>query len=48
MEPLNEKVKEYIRLYTEANYPIRDIAKQCKTFSLHRIQRNGRRRIYII
>ncbi len=31
MEPLNEKVKEYIRLYTETNYPIRDIAKQCKT-----------------
>ncbi len=31
MEEINEKVKEYIRLYTEANYPIRDIAKQCKT-----------------
>jgi predicted DNA-binding protein YlxM (UPF0122 family) len=31
MEDINEKVKEYIRLYTEANYPIRDIAKQCKT-----------------
>ena len=24
-------VAEYIRLYTEANYPIRDIAKQCQT-----------------
>jgi len=24
-------VSEYIRLYTEANYPIRNIAKQCKT-----------------
>ena len=31
MEEINEKVKEYIRLYTEGNYPIRDIAKQCKT-----------------
>jgi predicted DNA-binding protein YlxM (UPF0122 family) len=31
MEEINEKVKEYIRLYTEVNYPIRDIAKQCKT-----------------
>ncbi len=57
MEPLNEKVKEYIKLYTEANYPIRDIAKQCKT-SVSTVynamvaagfkefrQRNGRRRI---
>ena len=31
MEVINEKVKEYIRLYIEANYPIRDIAKQCQT-----------------
>jgi hypothetical protein len=30
MEEINDKVKEYIRLYTEANYPIRDIAKQCQ------------------
>ncbi len=28
---ISPQVSEYIRLYTEANYPIRDIAKQCKT-----------------
>ncbi|MEA5487156.1 helix-turn-helix domain-containing protein, partial [Pseudanabaena sp. CCNP1317] len=28
---ISPQVAEYIRLYTEANYPIRDIAKQCKT-----------------
>jgi len=26
MEEISEEVKEYIRLYTEANYPIRDLA----------------------
>jgi hypothetical protein len=31
MEEINEKIKEYIQLCTEANYPIRDIAKQYKT-----------------
>ena len=31
MEEINKKVKIYIRLYTEANYPIRDIAKQYRT-----------------
>ena len=28
---ISPQVAEYIRLYTEANYPIRDIAKQCQT-----------------
>ena len=27
---ISPQVAEYIQLYTEANYPIRDIAKQCK------------------
>jgi hypothetical protein len=37
MESPNEKVKEYIRLYTEVNYPIRDIAKQCKTSYIQQV-----------